>query len=147
MGSVTAASKFDETKGAMLNRMSDAVINLLSEHDEQRDYDELSKSFKQVVLVSAVLQLGAAGVAIMTTSSSLSVVSGLTGSCALAASGGMLLSHGTKRVSSQYQKMWEDRQCQLDETIEDVSLRAIEKINQKVRFWGKRARENFINDS
>ena len=133
MGSVTAASKFDETKGAMLNKMSDAVTNLLSDHDEQRDYDDLSKSFKQIVLLSTAFQLGAAGVAIMTASSSLPVVSGLTGSCALAASGAMLMTHGTKRVSSQYQEIWQDRQSQLDEVIEAVSLREIEKIDQKVR--------------
>jgi small GTP-binding protein len=131
VGSVSAASKFDETKGAMLNKMSDAVTNVLSEHE--RDYDDLSKSFKQVVLLSTTFQLGAAGIAIMTATSFLPGVSGMSGSCALAASGAILMMHGTQRVSSQYQEIWQDRQCQLDEVIEAVSLREIEKIDQKVR--------------
>lgn len=133
VGSVTAASNFDETKGAMINKMSDAVINLLSDHDEQRDSDGLSKSFKQTVLISTAIQLGAAGVAIMTASSSLPVVSGLTSSCALAASGAMLMAHGKNSVSSQYQEIWQDRQSQLDEIIGAVSSREIEKVDQKVR--------------
>lgn len=132
MGSVTAASKFDETKNAILDKMSDSVRNVLSDHDEESEYVDLMQYFKQIVLLSIVLQLGAVGVAIATATSALSAVPGVAGTTVLAASGVVFLSQGTKRVTTQYEEMWEDRQSHLDEILATLSSREVGKMGQKI---------------
>lgn len=127
VGSVTAASKFDDTKNALLGQMSDSIRSVLSDYEEVMEKDELVQSFKQAVLLSSVLQAGAVGAALATTTSTVGVVPGLATTTALVTSGVAVLSQGTKRVSTQYQETWKDRETELDESLEQVSSQHFEK--------------------
>jgi Skp family chaperone for outer membrane proteins len=133
VGSVTAASKFEDTRNALLEKMSDSVRSVLSEYDEVVEKDNLVQSFQRIALLSSVLQLGAVVTAAATAISALGMVPGVASVAAFAASSVFVMSQGTKQVSSQYQEMWKDRQSQLDGILEAVCAKELEKgIRQKI---------------
>ena len=133
VGSVTAASKFEDTRNALLEKMSDAVRSILSDYDEAAEEADLVQSFRWAAFLSGVLQLGAVGTAAATATSALSVISGMAGATAFAASSVIVMSQRTKRLSYHYQEMWHDRQSQLDEILEVVCSKELEKgVRQKI---------------
>jgi len=133
VGSITAASKFEDTKNNLLEKMSEAVRNVLRDYDDDMEKDDLVKSFKQIVFLSSTLQLGAVCAAVATATSALGVVPGVTSTTALAVFGVAVLSQGSSRVSARYRGMWKDRQSQLDEILEAVCSKELERgVRQKI---------------
>jgi small GTP-binding protein len=127
VGTVTAASKFDESKDRLLHNMSDSIRGVLSEYNAETEKDNLIRSLKQPVVLSSVFQLGAIGAALATATSAVSIGPGIAATVALATSGVAVMSQGTKSVSRQYQEMWKERESELDEILKQVCSKELER--------------------
>jgi hypothetical protein len=77
VGSVTAASRFEDTRKLLGDRLSTAVRDILQSNDERLEKERLFRSLRQTAFISASLQTGALGSAMAVATQLLEPVPGL----------------------------------------------------------------------
>jgi hypothetical protein len=133
VGKVTAAAKFEETRESLVEKLSTSVRNVLNDYNETVEEDGVVQAFRQTAAISGALQFGAIGMIITTAAGVVDVAVGMTGTAAFAACGSFELLRGFKRVSSRHQKMWQERQGQLDEILQILCSKELERgVRKKI---------------
>jgi hypothetical protein len=133
VGSVTAASKFEETRKSLLEKLSSSVRNVLNDYNETVDDDDVIQAFRRTVALSGAAQLGAIVMIIVAATGAIDVAVGMTGTAAFAACGFFVMSRGSKCVSTRHQEMWQERQGQLEEMLQSVCSKELERgVRQKI---------------
>ena len=133
VGSVTAASRFEETRKSLLEKMSSSVQSVLKDYNATMEEDKIIQAFQRRASLSGAVQLGTIGMVIAVAAGVIDVVQGMAYTTAFASSGFLVMSHGIKRVSTQYREMWKDRQRRLDELLQSVCSKELERgVRQKI---------------
>jgi hypothetical protein len=133
VGNVTAASRFEETRKSLLEKMSSSVRSVLNDYNATMEEDNIIQAFRRTAALSGAIQLGTIGMIIAVATGAIDVVLGMAGTAAFAASGFLVMSHGSKRVSTQYREKWKDRQRRLNELLHSVCSKELERgVRQKI---------------
>jgi small GTP-binding protein len=150
IGSITAASTFEDTRQGLVDQMTRAVqrhvsddsssspssagTNTKSSHDV-RDGQAVLQTLQRWAYLSAGLNTGAvASLAMAAISSEFMDIVLSTGLAAvMAALSGLCLSHGRWNVARQYQEDWTSRAQGLQESLETVSRRELDRVDRRIQ--------------
>jgi hypothetical protein len=132
VGSVTAASRFEDTRKNLVDRLSTVVDQILKPDSDHLDTDRLFHSLKQTAIASSALQLGAVGSGLLMSLQVLDPITGWISLSTLAAGGGATYLIGTSKISRQYQQQWSQRAQRLDQALEAISDKELDRVNRRI---------------
>jgi hypothetical protein len=135
VGSVTAASRFEDTRKLLGDRLSTAVRDILQSNDEQHERlekERLFRSLRQTALLSASLQTGALGSAMAVATQVLEPLPGLALISSLVLGGGACYTVGTSRIGTHYQQQWSHRADRLDNALDAICTKELERVNRRI---------------
>jgi small GTP-binding protein len=132
VGSVTNASRFEDTRNSLTEHMSEAVRRNIDADQEVEEASVLN-GLRQSVWLSLGLNAGALGSALAMGVQLLDPVTGIVACSALAASGGLVLSRGPRQIAKQHQDLWESRSRNLDEALEAISVKELDRVDRRIR--------------
>jgi hypothetical protein len=132
IGSVTAASRFEDTRKHLEERLSSVINKALADGHEQSDKIRFFNSLKQASTVSAALHFGALGSGVLM---ALDLVDPLTGGiffASFAAGGVGSYTMGTARIAQQFEQEWAHRASSLDKGLETISSKELDRVNRRI---------------
>jgi hypothetical protein len=132
VGSVTAASRFEDTRKSLEDRLSRAVRDTLQSNDETVEKERLFRSLRTTAMISASLQTSALGSAMAVATQMLEPMPGLMAASSLVLGGGAWYLAGTSRIGKKYQNKWSDRAESLDNALEAISTRELDRVNRRI---------------
>jgi hypothetical protein len=132
VGSVTAASRFEDTRKNLVDRLSTVVDNILKDKCDEIDKERLLQSLKQTALLSSSLQVGALCSGLLMYMQNLEPVMGWFSLSAFAVGGGTSYVIGKSRISQQYQQQWHDRAKRLEDALGAISDKEVDRVNRRI---------------
>ncbi len=146
VGSVTAVSRFEETRKNLIERLTKAVDDVFSvpgtnagkpatkEQREELDKDRLFASMKQTALISSSFHAAAFGSIIMLAVPSVDIYPtiGWMGVASLFAGGGTTLALGKSRIREAYHGQWSRRARNLHQALENIATKEVEVVQRRI---------------
>jgi hypothetical protein len=132
VGSVTAASRFEDTRKNLITKLSSVIDQILKPDSDHIDKDRLFQSLKQTAIVSSMLQLGALGSGLLMSMQVIDPVTGWIGASSLAVGGGATYMIGLSRTSQQYRQQWSQRAQRLEQALEAISDKELDRVNRRI---------------
>ena len=132
VGSVSAASRFEDTRKVLQDQLSDAVKLHVVERDETNEKQSLLSNLRNTAFLSAGLQLGAVGSGFATAGELIDMTFGVGGSSLLALGGVMVYSQGRQRIKSAHSAAWEVREERLDEALEAICSKELARLERRI---------------
>jgi hypothetical protein len=132
VGSVTNASRFEDTRNSLTEHMSEAVRRNI---DVELEVEEASvlNGLRQSVWLSMGLNLGVLGSALAMGVQLLDPVTGVVACSAFAASSSLVLSRGPPQIAKQHRDLWKSRSRNLDEALENISVKELDRVDRRIR--------------
>jgi hypothetical protein len=132
VGSVTAASRFEDTRKVLGERLSTVVHNTVHADDETVEKERLFTSLRQSAMISASLQTGALGSAMAVATQLLEPMPGCMALSSLVLGGGACYMVGTARIGKNYQEQWSNRAQQLDDALDAICTKELHRVNRRI---------------
>ncbi|CAB9523744.1 Dynamin family [Seminavis robusta] len=134
VGSVSAASRFEDTRKILSDKLSDAVITHVASSQDDEAYVEkrLFRSLQQTAMVSAGLEVGALMSGLATAAELVDIMAGM-GSCSLLAiGGGIVYGQGRRRIQNEYRGSWKEKEELLDEALEVICAKELSRVERRI---------------
>lgn len=132
VGSVTNASSFADTRDSLTSQMSQAVQRHVDVDQETEEFAVLN-GLRQSVWLSLGLNVGALGSALAAGLHVLDPVTGIASCAALAASSGLVLSTGPRKIAQQHADVWQSRSRNMEEAMESISAKELDRVDRRIR--------------
>lgn len=132
VGSVTAASRFEDTRQHLAQQLQQAIERHV-DLDERATEEHLLTGFQRVAWLSAGLNVGAFGSALMSTLQIADFVAGMAGASAMAATSALVMTVGRQQIAKYYSDQWTRRGVSLDEDIQAVCEKEAERLSRRIR--------------
>lgn len=132
IGSVTAASRFEDTRKSLSDELSRAIRNIFSLHNAEAEKQKVLHSLKNGIYVSSAsyaLALSAG------TSTSLGILDLYTGSAVtttFAIIGASILPYFKHQVISDYRSSWEEKDKKVVVALTSVCAKEIQRIHRRI---------------
>lgn len=134
VGSVTAASRFEDTRQQLAQHLQQAVHRHTDDWDERAAEESLLTALQRTAWVSAGLNAGAVGTILAAiTTSAVDVVSAVAGASALAASSALVMTAGRQQLVKRYSDQWTGRGASLHEDVEAITGQQVEILGRRIR--------------
>jgi len=131
IGKVTGASRFEDIRKSLTERLSSAV-NATLRTSEEMEKEEVFSTLRHTAALSAGLQLGAV---VSASAAYLSVVDpypGIVFAFSLALSSGASYLVGTSRFTRTYRMKWSDRAEHLEAALVMICAHELERVDRRV---------------
>lgn len=132
VGSVSAASRFEDTRKVLLENLSGAVKMHVMERDEITEKAGLLGNLRNTAFLSAGLQIGALASGLATAAEMVDMMLGVGGSSILALGGGLVYSQGRQGIQSGYRAAWKSRKERLDEALEAICFKELARVERRI---------------
>lgn len=133
VGSVTAASRFEDTRNNLREKLAAAVGHCLkADARDGPDKDRIFRELKQRALLSSVLNLGAAGSGLLLVFQAVDPMTGLLSMGTMAVGGGASYAMGTARIAERYQQQWSNRATSLEKELKAISAKELDRVNRRI---------------
>lgn len=131
VGSVSAASRFEDTRKALMDSLTDAVkthVNIDEEKERQRLFDSL----RRTAFLSAGLQVGTFGAAVITMAQLVDIITGVSIGSLMAIGGGTVLSQGRWNAQRRHEQEWAGRQESLEEALQSICSKELSRVERRI---------------
>jgi small GTP-binding protein len=134
VGTVTAASRFEETRYSLLNHISRAIqTHVENDTAVGHEQEAMLTNLRRTAVVSAGLILVVLGSTVVTALDLTNAVSGaLSGSMALA-SGAAVVAIGRVHIAQAYATKWDARARDLDGDLDSIFAKELDRVDRRVR--------------
>lgn len=132
VGSVTAASRFEDTRKVLGERLSNVVHSIVHINDEIAEKARLFSSLRQYSMLSASMHTCAVAAATATATELLEPTPGLMALSSLFLGGGACYMIGTSRVEKQYQQQWSNCAQQLDDALDNICKKELLRVHRRI---------------
>ena len=132
VGSVSAASRFEDTRKILAEKLSDAVKTHITTADEAAEKRKLIRSLQQTALVSAGFQMGALASGLGTAAQLVDMMLGMGAGSILAISGGMVFSQGRHNTQRRHRAAWEEREARLDKALQAICSKELSRVERRI---------------
>mmetsp|Transcript_4778 Transcript_4778/g.6991 ORF Transcript_4778/g.6991 Transcript_4778/m.6991 type:complete len:691 (+) Transcript_4778:191-2263(+) len=132
IGSVSAASRFEDTRKSLYDELSRAFRNVFSSHNAEAEKQKVLKSLKNGIYVSSTSYVLALSTG---TSVSLGILDSYTGSAAAATFaiiGASVLPYFKNQVISEYRSNWEGRDKKVAVALTSICAKEIQRIHKRI---------------
>ena len=132
VGSVMTASKFEDTRRILVEKLTQAVQASLPSTKDGEERQQLLDSLRQTAFVSATLHAGALSSAVAMVAELVDPIPGAVVASSLAMGGALWLTTGTSRIRNNYQNDWTHRAKKLDASLETVCQKELDRVNRRI---------------
>jgi hypothetical protein len=133
IGSVTAASRFEDTRKALVERLSSVLdLTILNDKDQELEQKKLFHSLHQTASISTALHMGGLGSAILLALDILDPVMGGISLSLLVAGGVGSYTLGINRITRQFEHEWSQRAQIMDKALEAIGRKELDRVNQRI---------------
>lgn len=132
IGSVTAASRFEDTRKGMAEKMLASVKSVCSSHDPIAEQESTFQHLRTTSIVSSVLLAASFSDGVATLLGFLELTAGVPSGSAFAIFGGLLIPLRNKSLAAAYQGQWAKSSERLDESLSATCSREVERIKSKI---------------
>jgi hypothetical protein len=138
VGSVTIVSNFEDTRKNLVERLSNAVDDILNTgtdktiEREHLDKDQLFRSLKHSALLSSSLQVGALSSGGLLALQMIDPIVGWVSLSSLLFGGGASYAMGKARIRQWYNEQWSRRAHHLNKALEAITNKEVEKVNRRI---------------
>jgi len=132
IGSVTAASRFEDIRKGMVDKMSASVKSTCSSHDPISDQEFTFQHLRTTSVVSGVFLAASLVDGVATAGGFLELTAGLFSGSVFALIGGLFVPFRNKSLASAYQGHWEKSGESLDEALSAICTREVDRIQSKI---------------
>jgi GTPase Era involved in 16S rRNA processing len=132
IGSVTAASRFDDTRKDLLEKMSHALKSVYASYDANAEKTSLFQSVKNATYLSCALHVLAASSGVVTAIQMVDAVPGTMATVGLAMSGAGVLSYSNQHLVRDYESKWKQREEKLNFALSRLCSKEIERIHKRI---------------
>lgn len=133
VGSVTAASRFEDTRKNLEDKLTTVVENILKHDDDVAlDKARLFTSLQQIGIAFSTLQVGALCSGLCTYFQLLDPATGWIGLLAFAGGGGVTYVLGTSRTTREFQQTWNQRAERLESALAIISDKELDRVNRRI---------------
>jgi len=131
VGSVSAASRFEDTRKSLYDKLSDAVKTHV-DIDDASERIRVIGSLQQAARITVALELGAAMLGLASAVQIVDMVIGMGACTFLAGSGGLVLSQGRRRVVWGQQAEWSERESRIDEALQAICSKELSRVERRI---------------
>ncbi|CAJ1935904.1 unnamed protein product [Cylindrotheca closterium] len=144
IGSVTATSRFEDTRKHLGKLMAEAVQSTLQgrhaagggrldkNKNANEERDSLYASIQQLAMASAALQTGGVMTGLVTLGEFLDPFTGIALSSSLVLGGSACYVVGTSRLAKGYQEDWDNRAQRLGNSLDGIFTKELDKVNRRI---------------
>jgi small GTP-binding protein domain len=132
IGSVTAASRFEDTRKDLLEKMSHSFKSVYGSYDADLEKTSLFKSLKNATYISCAMNVLAASSGVLTAIEMVDAVPGTMSTVGLAMSGVGILSYTNQHLVQEYESKWKQRQEKLNFALSKLCSKEIERIHKRI---------------
>jgi GTPase SAR1 family protein len=134
VGSVTAASRYEETRQSLQDSMNRAVsLHIWDKVKEVEQQTALLVSLKRMASLSAAMGTGALGSLAATCMQFFELLPGIASSSLLAIFSAATFSVVPHRLATQYKDAWNVQKERLHDDIHSVCSREVERVGRRIR--------------
>ncbi|KAL3939469.1 MAG: hypothetical protein SGBAC_005817 [Bacillariaceae sp.] len=140
IGSVTATSRFEDTRKHLGKLMAEAVRSTLQQQrrygdrnkDSNEERDSLFASMQQLAMASAALQAGGVITGLASFGEFVDPLTGMALSSSLVLGGCACYYVGPSRLAKGYQDDWDNRAQRLGNSLDAIFVKEIDKVNRRI---------------
>lgn len=138
LGSVTAVSRFEDTKKNLTERLSNAVNDIIntgvdkSIEREHLDKDQLFRSLKKSALLSLSLQISALGSGGLLALQMIDPTVGCIILVPLSFGGGASYAMSKARIRQWYKELWSRRAHHLNKVLQAITDKEVDRVNRRI---------------
>lgn len=133
VGSVTAASRFEDTRKNLADRLTDAVeYYLKSDPRDVTDQTYVSRELRKIAVVSLILNIGTFGSGILLALQSVEPVSGSIMLGSFFVCSGATYIVGTTKVAQKYQQAWSDRATSIEQALVATAEKELDRVSTRI---------------
>jgi hypothetical protein len=132
VGSVTAASRFEDTRKNLCERLSSAVNITLRSNEEEKEKHELYQSLWTTAALSTGFHTSALGTSIAAMSGMVEPLPGIILTSVLIMSGVTCYVLGTSRIAQNHEAKWLDRAKNLEGAVIAICDKEVERVNRRI---------------
>ena len=131
IGSVSAASRFEDTRKVLVDKLSDAVKTHV-DTDDASERQRVLRPLQQTAFISAGLEIGALASGLATAAQLVDTMLGMGACSLLAASGGMIFSQGRRSTRRSHQAAWKERENRLDDALQAICSKELSRVERRI---------------
>ena len=132
VGSVTAASRFEDTRQEMQEKMSELVMHVCSSHDPVMERNAALKSLRTTALASGALFAGALVNGAACLAGPLDWTIGLSSASAMAIIGASIVPYRNRYLAVSHQQSWDESRERLDRSLATVCSIESDRIKRRI---------------
>lgn len=132
IGSVTAASRFEDTRKDLLEKMSHAFKSVYGSYDADLEKTSLFQFLKNATYISCAMNVLAASSGVLTAIEMVDAVPGTMSTVGLAMSGVGILSYTNQHLVQEYESKWKQREEKLNFALSKLCSKEIERIHKRI---------------
>jgi signal recognition particle receptor subunit beta len=132
IGSVTAASRFEDTRKNLFSNMSSAVNNVISTYDAESEKDDIISSMKSFMYASTFINASGLTVGIMTALEMVDLIIGGISAGSLVLVGISIIPYSNRVIVQKHEESWKRRRSKLDEALESICSKEVKRMHKKI---------------
>lgn len=133
VGSVSAASRFEDTRQTLIDKLSQAIEGHLGDiPDDEQQRQHIIQYLRQTAMVSSALQIGALSAGMVTAAQLVDLMMGGPVTAFMVLSGGMVLAQGRNNLQKQHYKQWKERSDRLDEALQAIGAKEVARVERRI---------------
>ena len=132
IGSVTAASRFENTRKSLGANMSNAVSSALANYDATNERTVMIDSMKKYMFVSTVLNTCGFTVGVMSALDMIDIITGGISTVTLVVAGISMIPYSNRLISEKHENNWKRRASKLDEALSIICSKEIDRMHKKI---------------
>lgn len=132
VGSVTAASRFEDTRKDLSGKMAEAVKSVLSTYNADEEKSRVFGPLKTATYISSSANLASLVSGATTALEMVDIIPGSACSIAFAFLGFSIMPYTNGKIISDYEETWANRDEKLKSALETLAMREIQRIHKRI---------------
>ena len=132
IGSVTAASRFEDTRKDLNEKMSQAVESVFSNYTSDDDKKTVFDAMKNTVYLSTVLNILSIGSGVTIMMEMVDFISGGLACVGFGALGAGIVPQRNRNMTKQFELQWEKRNKKLGTALDALCSKEVDRIHKRI---------------
>ncbi len=132
IGSVTAASRFEDTRKDLFEKITQSLEIVLASYDAEKEKKELFQYLQNAVYLSTLFHTFSISSGVATALELLDILPGTASTLSFAALGLGIFTPTSRRMIENYEGRWQQRSKKLGSALEELCSKEIQRIHKRV---------------
>jgi len=132
IGNVTAASRFENTRKDLYERISKVVTNVLATYDPEKEKEDVFSSLRNTVYISSALNVVGVTTGLCTFLEFVDITTGGLVTCGLTIASIGVISSKNRKTVKDFEDRWEQRHGKLNDALDTLCSKEVQRIHKRI---------------